>query len=361
MRDEQQTQPPLPHVGTSADGRERMMAQQQQHYSQYATTRSQAPLDSIPASPVSYLSPTYGGGSGSSGQFQGQTIDEDLRLRIVRTPTESLHEVAREDERRRVGKRKRRPTLRTTLFGPGGRLARSLSIGGSSIKSPTGSSFHDANNAPAMPANPLSASTSSRPGTAGSAGGGALVEGMRMSLQGINEVPQQVKDHRTSTQQQQQSSPLQPPTTPGMQNTRTADQEEEAKAEQFAVPTIDPEDDNAQNSGGLAGVAVSTIKAATQKKGTKKKSEGGGFFASIFNASREARAAESRRRRNVYLNMELPMQELDRKTGLPRSYARNKVRTSKYTIYTFIPKNLSEQFRRVANLYFLGLIVLQGE
>ena len=38
----------------------------------------------------------------------------------------------------------------------------------------------------------------------------------------------------------------------------------------------------------------------------------------------------------------------------------NEIRTAKYTIFNFIPKNLFEQFRRVANVYFLILIVLQG-
>ncbi|KAJ3218785.1 hypothetical protein HDU67_004033 [Dinochytrium kinnereticum] len=37
----------------------------------------------------------------------------------------------------------------------------------------------------------------------------------------------------------------------------------------------------------------------------------------------------------------------------------NKVRTSKYTIWTFIPKNLFEQFRSVANFYFTSLVILQ--
>ena len=40
-------------------------------------------------------------------------------------------------------------------------------------------------------------------------------------------------------------------------------------------------------------------------------------------------------------------------------YVRNKVRTSKYTLITFLPKNLLEQFRRVANIYFLALVILQ--
>ncbi|KAJ9061315.1 phospholipid transporting ATPase [Entomophthora muscae] len=41
------------------------------------------------------------------------------------------------------------------------------------------------------------------------------------------------------------------------------------------------------------------------------------------------------------------------------SYVTNKVRTSKYTLLNFIPKNLFEQFKRVANIYFLSLIFLQ--
>ncbi|XP_052754672.1 phospholipid-transporting ATPase IF-like [Galleria mellonella] len=36
----------------------------------------------------------------------------------------------------------------------------------------------------------------------------------------------------------------------------------------------------------------------------------------------------------------------------------NKIKTSKYTLLTFIPKNLSEQFRRVVNFYFLIVTVI---
>lgn len=39
-------------------------------------------------------------------------------------------------------------------------------------------------------------------------------------------------------------------------------------------------------------------------------------------------------------------------------YMNNKIRTTKYTLLTFIPRNLFEQFHRVANLYFLFLVVL---
>ncbi|THH32200.1 hypothetical protein EUX98_g2001 [Antrodiella citrinella] len=64
-------------------------------------------------------------------------------------------------------------------------------------------------------------------------------------------------------------------------------------------------------------------------------------------------------RRNIYVNMPLPGDERAADGEPVVRYVRNKVRTSKYTILTFIPKNLYEQFRRIANLYFLCLVVLQ--
>ncbi|KAF9033703.1 phospholipid-translocating P-type ATPase [Hymenopellis radicata] len=64
-------------------------------------------------------------------------------------------------------------------------------------------------------------------------------------------------------------------------------------------------------------------------------------------------------RRNVYVNFPLSHAELDSNGEPTVRYERNKVRTTKYTIITFIPKNLFEQFRRVANLFFLTLVVLQ--
>ncbi|KAG5641467.1 hypothetical protein DXG03_005130 [Asterophora parasitica] len=64
-------------------------------------------------------------------------------------------------------------------------------------------------------------------------------------------------------------------------------------------------------------------------------------------------------RRNVYVNHPLSAMEVDQHSEPVARYARNKVRTTKYTILTFIPKNLYEQFRRVANIFFFTLVVLQ--
>ena len=83
-------------------------------------------------------------------------------------------------------------------------------------------------------------------------------------------------------------------------------------------------------------------------------------------------------RRTIYVNRPLPISEVDSKNEPLVHYPRNKVRTTseelplsflpspnltrfpEYTIFTFIPKNLYEQFRRVANIYFLALVILQG-
>ncbi|XP_067824383.1 phospholipid-transporting ATPase IC [Heptranchias perlo] len=43
-----------------------------------------------------------------------------------------------------------------------------------------------------------------------------------------------------------------------------------------------------------------------------------------------------------------------------RKYADNEIKTSKYNVITFLPRNLFEQFQRIANFYFLLICVLQS-
>ena len=76
-------------------------------------------------------------------------------------------------------------------------------------------------------------------------------------------------------------------------------------------------------------------------------------------ASEEQPEEEKRERRRIYFNMRLPPEETH-DDGTPlHYYPRNKIRTSKYTPLTFIPKNLYIQFHNVANIYFLFIIILQ--
>ncbi|KAJ1962718.1 phospholipid transporting ATPase [Dipsacomyces acuminosporus] len=62
--------------------------------------------------------------------------------------------------------------------------------------------------------------------------------------------------------------------------------------------------------------------------------------------------------RTIYLNAALPAHAFDER-GRPTQYPPNHIRTAKYTVLSFVPKNLFEQFHRVANIYFLFLLILQ--
>ncbi|KAJ3032514.1 hypothetical protein HK097_005212, partial [Rhizophlyctis rosea] len=66
-------------------------------------------------------------------------------------------------------------------------------------------------------------------------------------------------------------------------------------------------------------------------------------------------------KRRIYLNMPMQPPYIHETTGAPAvTYKGNQIRTSKYTLISFLPKNLFEQFRSVANFYFMSLVILQG-
>jgi hypothetical protein len=56
--------------------------------------------------------------------------------------------------------------------------------------------------------------------------------------------------------------------------------------------------------------------------------------------------------RTIYINNTKPNDYND-SNEVPYEYKSNRIKTSKYNLLTFVPKNLFEQFRRITNLYFL--------
>nr|XP_027211910.1 phospholipid-transporting ATPase ID-like [Penaeus vannamei] len=98
--------------------------------------------------------------------------------------------------------------------------------------------------------------------------------------------------------------------------------------------------------GGEKGVRAPTAKAPT-KKTPPLHSSIYETLNNLFNASTREIETERRIKPN---NPEFNAQF---------NYAKNYIKTSKYTLLNFIPYNLFEQFQRLANFYFLCLLVLQ--
>ncbi|MCJ1436635.1 hypothetical protein MMC27_006015 [Xylographa pallens] len=62
--------------------------------------------------------------------------------------------------------------------------------------------------------------------------------------------------------------------------------------------------------------------------------------------------------RRMFFNIPLPDDARDTDGRPIAHFTRNKIRTSKYTPLSFVPKNLWYQFHNIANIYFLILIIL---
>ena len=65
--------------------------------------------------------------------------------------------------------------------------------------------------------------------------------------------------------------------------------------------------------------------------------------------------------RSIFINQQLPHDYYDKRGRVKKEhvFVTNQVVTSKFTLITFVPRNLLEQYRRIANMYvFLFLVVL---
>ena len=58
------------------------------------------------------------------------------------------------------------------------------------------------------------------------------------------------------------------------------------------------------------------------------------------------------------MNIPLPESQKTPEGYNTEQFARNKIRTAKYTPLSFIPKNLYFQFHNIANIYFAFIIIL---
>ncbi|KAK4685890.1 phospholipid-translocating ATPase, partial [Tremellales sp. Uapishka_1] len=74
-----------------------------------------------------------------------------------------------------------------------------------------------------------------------------------------------------------------------------------------------------------------------------------------------SRSKKPRPPRSIYINQPLPAESYDKKGRIQKAlfYPTNQNVTSKYSVITFLPRNLLEQFRRVANVFFLSIAILQ--
>ena len=63
--------------------------------------------------------------------------------------------------------------------------------------------------------------------------------------------------------------------------------------------------------------------------------------------------------RHIFVNLPIDTAYLDSSGNPLEAFPDNKVSTTKYTLLTFLPLNLFEQFHRAANFYFLLMVILQ--
>ena len=100
----------------------------------------------------------------------------------------------------------------------------------------------------------------------------------------------------------------------------------------------------------------------SRRAADEKKRESGGSALTDPKSEGEAQeggeAQEEQQSRKVYFNIPLPDSEKDEDGKPLHHYARNKIRTAKYTPLSFIPKNLYYQFHNVANIFFAIIIIL---
>lgn len=110
---------------------------------------------------------------------------------------------------------------------------------------------------------------------------------------------------------------------------------------------------------------MSILNRRHQKNGSNEKNvapgapeSNGDASTAVDEAGQEEEEEEENDDRTLFFNIPLPDEHKDEEGHPLQTYARNKVRTAKYTPLSFIPKNLWFQFHNVANIFFLFIVIL---
>lgn len=131
----------------------------------------------------------------------------------------------------------------------------------------------------------------------------------------------------------------------------------------MAVMIAAPPDNKEANTGHGAGIGASS-QTRREPDAETCSSESAVTDSSVLNCSNILQRFSLRRKRRENLpssRIVVPNHTWDpaKESSVPNAqYANNKIKTTKYTLLTFIPKNLFEQFHRYANLYFIFIVAL---
>jgi phospholipid-transporting ATPase len=61
---------------------------------------------------------------------------------------------------------------------------------------------------------------------------------------------------------------------------------------------------------------------------------------------------------DIYRQIKIYFGKEEKKKNIIKNYVTNKISTTKYNFFTFLPKSIMFQFRRIANVYFLIISIL---
>ncbi|PWA03150.1 hypothetical protein BB558_000672 [Smittium angustum] len=80
------------------------------------------------------------------------------------------------------------------------------------------------------------------------------------------------------------------------------------------------------------------------------------IYNSFFKKTEKLKKEAESSIRDVYLNYPVPDEKQE---DIARCYCTNRISTSQYTLFSFVPVNVYRQFKRAANMYFLIMTIVQ--